>query len=287
MINISIIGPGLLGGSVALASKELNLVDKISLWVRRSDAISELVEADIADHVSDDFQEIIPEADLIVFATPVGAVGDILRQIIPIAKTNAVITDLCSVKGCVVELIDELLLNSDRKDLNFVGAHPMAGAEVGGFSNARANLFEDAVCAITPGATSSDESEALIFNFWEKLGCQCFKLEASKHDEIVAKVSHLPHLVSSALAITSLNNTNKEINLAGPGIKGMTRIALGSPEMWAEILLQNKDCVGKILEEHINSITEVLQNLKDDDYPEILKFLVNARENRMNCFPSD
>ena len=100
-------------------------------------------------------------------------------------------------------------------------------------------------------------------------------------------MSHLPHLVSSALAITSLNNTNKEINLAGPGIKGMTRIALGSPEMWAEILLQNKDCVGKILEEHINSITKVLQNLKDDDYPEILKFLVNARENRMNCFPSD
>ena len=86
MINISIIGPGLLGGFAALASKELNLVDKISLWVRRSDAISELVEADIADHVSDDFQEIIPDADLIVFATPVGAVGDILRKIIPIAK---------------------------------------------------------------------------------------------------------------------------------------------------------------------------------------------------------
>ena len=75
-----------MGGSVALASKELNLVDKISLWVRRSDAISELVEADIADHVSDDFQEIIPDADLIVFATPVGTVGDILRKIIPIAK---------------------------------------------------------------------------------------------------------------------------------------------------------------------------------------------------------
>ena len=104
---------------------------------------------------------------MIVFATPVGAVGDILRKIIPIAKTNAVITDLCSVKGCVVELIDELLLNSDRKDLNFVGAHPMAGAEVGGFANARANLFKDAVCAITPGATSM-MSQRLLFLIFGK-----------------------------------------------------------------------------------------------------------------------
>ena len=97
MNNISIIGPGLLGGSVALASKKFELADRISLWVRRPAAVEELMDANIAEIVSNDFNEVIPDSDLIVLATPVGAVGEILSKIIPIAKSNAIITDLCSV----------------------------------------------------------------------------------------------------------------------------------------------------------------------------------------------
>ena len=287
MNNISIIGPGLLGGSVALASKKFELADRISLWVRRPDAVEELIDAKVAEIVSSDFHEVIPDSDLIVLATPVGAVGEILSKIIPIAKPNAVITDLCSVKKCVVNLVDNLLNDSNREDLNFVGAHPMAGAEVGGFVNARADLFSGAVCAITPGITSSENSEAAVYKFWERLGCRCIKIEPSMHDEMVAKVSHLPHLISSALAITSLDDKSDDVKLAGPGIKGMTRIALGSPDMWAEILLQNKDSVEKVLSDHIDSINGVLKHLNDGDYDEILKFLNKARENRINCFPSD
>ena len=107
------------------------------------------------------------------------------------------------------------------------------------------------------------------------------------HDEKDAKVSHLPHLISSALAITSLDDKSGDVNLAGPGIKGMTRIALGSPDMWAEILLQNKDSVEKVLSEHIDSISEVLKHHNDGDHEEVLEFLIKARENRINCFPSD
>ena len=94
-------------------------------------------------------------------------------------------------------------------------------------------------------------------------------------------------VISSALAITSLDDNRDDVKLAGPGIKGMTRVALGSPDMWAEILLQNKDSVGKVLSEHIDSISEVLKYLKDGQHEEILKFLNKARENRINCFPSD
>jgi len=245
------------------------------------------MDANIAEIVSNDFNEVIPDSDLIVLATPVGAVGEILSKIIPIAKSNAIITDLCSVKKCVVSLVDKLLSNSNREDLNFVGAHPMAGAEVGGFINARADLFSGSVCAITPGITSSENSEAVVYKFWEELGCRCIKIDASMHDEMVAKVSHLPHLISSALAITSLDDKSDDVKLAGPGIKGMTRVALGSPDMWAEILLQNKDSVEKVLSEHIDSISEVLNHLKDGQHEEILKFLNKARENRINCFPSD
>jgi prephenate dehydrogenase len=148
-------------------------------------------------------------------------------------------------------------------------------------------LFSGAVCAITPGITSSENSEVAVYEFWEGLGCRCIKIEASMHDEMVAKVSHLPHLISSALAITSLDDKSDDVKLAGPGIKGMTRIALGSPDMWAEILLQNKDSVEKVLSEHIDSISEVLKHLKDGDHEEVLEFLIKARENRINCFPSD
>ena len=94
-------------------------------------------------------------------------------------------------------------------------------------------------------------------------------------------------VISSALAITSLDDKSDDVKLAGPGIKGMTRVALGSPDMWAEILLQNKDSVEKVLSDHIDSINGVLKHLNDGDHEEILKFLNKARENRINCFPSD
>ena len=287
MINVSIIGPGLLGGSVALACRELSNVDNIALWARRPKAIDELRELNIANIVSGELKEIIPNSDLIVFATPVGAVEKILCELLHLTKSGAVITDLCSVKSSVVNLIDKAILDSDRDDLKFVGAHPMAGAEVSGFTNARAELFVDAVCAITPGDTSSKDSEILVTQFWESLGCRCVIIDPKVHDEMVAKVSHLPHVVSSALAYNSLEDQTGAGQLAGPGIKGMTRISLGSPNMWAEILFQNKECVEKSLDQHINSMKDLLEILKNENQKELLEFLVKARENRLKSFPSD
>jgi len=287
VINVSIIGPGLLGGSVALACKDLPNVENIALWARRPEAIEELRELNIANVVSGDLNEIIRKSDLIVFATPVGAVEKILYQILPLAKRGAVITDLCSVKSSVVNLIDEAILKADRGDLKYVGAHPMAGAEVSGFTNARADLFLGAVCAITPGKTSSKDAEILVTDFWESLGCKCLVVEPRLHDEMVAKVSHLPHIIASALSCNSLEDQNGEAQLAGPGIKGMTRIALGSPNMWVEILFQNKECVERALEEHVDLINDLLKNLKDGKQEELLDFLVSGRQNRLKCFPSD
>jgi prephenate dehydrogenase len=163
----------------------------------------------------------------------------------------------------------------------------MAGAEVSGFTNARAELFVDAVCAITPGDTSSKDSEILVTQFWESLGCRCVIIDPKVHDEMVAKVSHLPHVVSSALAYNSLEDQTGAGQLAGPGIKGMTRISLGSPNMWAEILFQNKECVEKSLDQHINSMKDLLEILKNENQKELLDFLVKARENRLKSFPSD
>ena len=287
MINVSIIGPGLLGGSVALACRGLSNIDNIALWARRPEAIDELRKLDIANIVSGELKEIIPNSDLIVFATPVGAVEKILCELLPLTKSGAVITDLCSVKSSIVNLIDKAILDSGRNDLKFVGAHPMAGAEVSGFINARSDLFLDAVCAITPGDTSSKDSEILVTQFWESLGCRCVIIDPKVHDEMVAKVSHLPHIVSSALAYNSLEDHTGAGQLAGPGIKGMTRISLGSPNMWAEILFQNKECVEKSLDQHINSMKDLQKILKNENHKELLDFLVKARENRIKSFPSD
>jgi prephenate dehydrogenase len=161
----------------------------------------------------------------------------------------------------------------------------MAGAEVSGFTNAKSDLFLDAVCAITPGDTSSKDSEILVAQFWESLGCRCVIIDPKVHDEMVAKVSHLPHVVSSALAYNSLEDQTGAGQLAGPGIKGMTRISLGSPNMWAEILFQNKECVEKSLDQHINSMKDLLEILKNENQKELLDFLVEARENRLKSFP--
>ncbi|MCH2060460.1 MAG: prephenate dehydrogenase/arogenate dehydrogenase family protein [Verrucomicrobiales bacterium] len=280
MRHLAVLGPGLLGGSVALAARSFGGVDKVGLWARRSEVIPELTASNVADIVSNEIGEVVTNADLVVIATPVGALQGVMESALPFLSEGAVITDVCSVKGAVVEAADGVLSASTRNDVAFVGAHPMAGSELTGFANARADLFQGAACAITPGNSATAEAEKKIEDFWRSLGCRLSRMNPADHDKLVAKVSHLPHLVASALVQTVMSAESNAVELAGAGFRDTTRIAAGSPSMWTEILAENRDAVSSILDEHIRELGEVLVKLKENDDEWILGFLSEAKDNR-------
>ncbi|MCP4849494.1 MAG: prephenate dehydrogenase/arogenate dehydrogenase family protein [Verrucomicrobiaceae bacterium] len=280
MRHLAVLGPGLLGGSVALAARASGVTDKVSLWARRSEALGELRSSNVADIVSDDICDVVSNADLVVIATPVGALKGVLDMALPYLAEDAVITDVCSVKGVVVSTADERILLAKRQDVAFVGAHPMAGSELTGFSNARADLFSGAACAITPGESTTESAEKRVREFWGLLGCHLIGLEPDDHDALVAKISHLPHLCASALVQTAVAGDTRAVELAGAGFRDSTRIALGSPAMWTEILGENREAVSEVLSEHIKELAEVLEILRGNDNEGLSRFLEDAKNHR-------
>ncbi|MFP6874525.1 MAG: prephenate dehydrogenase/arogenate dehydrogenase family protein [Verrucomicrobiales bacterium] len=286
MRHLAVLGPGLLGGSVALAARACGVVDKVGLWARRSEALPELRSGNVADLVSNDISDVLRDADLVVIATPVGALGGLLDMALPHLAEDAVITDVCSVKGAVVAAADAALASASRKDIAFVGAHPMAGSELTGFAHARADLFSGTACAITPGSSSTAAGEQRVSEFWSRLGCKLIKLDPDHHDVLVAKISHLPHLCACALVQTAMVEDTAAAQLAGPGFRDTTRIAAGAPAMWTEILTENRAAVSGALREHINQLGEVLAKLQEPDDEGLQRFLSDSRDHRAELPPS-
>ena len=155
------------------------------------------------------------------------------EKIAPALSNGATVTDVGSVKAAVVRRLEPILGG------RFVGSHPLAGSEQSGFDAARANLFEGAVCLVTPTASSSPESTRTVRNLWESVGCRLVEMSPERHDECVARVSHLPHAVAAALVNSISLRVPDAGALAGGGYRDTTRIAAASPAMWREILLEN------------------------------------------------
>ncbi len=200
-------------------------------------------------------------------------------------QTGAVITDLCSVKASAVEVADAAISESGREDVSFVGAHPMAGSEQTGFAHAHASLFDHAACAITPGATSTTDTSALVEKFWAALGCRTIRMGAAEHDAAVARVSHVPHIAASALVLSAIDEGEDAGRLIGPGFRDTTRVASGSPDMWAEILAENREAVCDALGCYIEQMGEVLAKLRDMDNEGLRLFLLAAKDRRAEQLP--
>ena len=235
--RVTILGPGLLGGSLALALKQRGECE-VSVWARRPEALEDVRRGGI-DNVTTELRHAVADADQIVLATPVGTMPDLVRQIAPHLKRGALIMDVGSVKAPVVAELTPLLAERGC----FVGSHPMAGSEQTGFSAARADLFDGAVCIVTPlNDTPADRVEAAA-SFWRGVGCSVQILSPDEHDRVVAWISHLPHLLAAALVDAVAQNQPAAFDFCGPGFRDTTRVASGSPSMWTEILGQNREAV--------------------------------------------
>jgi prephenate dehydrogenase len=238
--RVSILGVGLLGGSLGLALKSRLSSSKIIGYGHRRASLNTALEIGAIDEAYDSAAEAVRGADLVVLCTPVGIFSDMLRQISPALKAGAVVTDVGSTKRPVVRAAEELLAGGAR----FVGSHPMAGSEKRGVEFARADLFENATGIVTPTDQTDAAALAEVVGFWRLLGMRVVQLTPEEHDRHLAAVSHLPHAVAAALVAMQ---ADAALPMAGKGFLDATRIAGGDGRLWRDILIDNADNMKAVL----------------------------------------
>ena len=274
--KLSILGPGLLGGSIGLAARHRKAASRVAIWARRPDAADEAYKIGAADEATTDLRKTVAEADLVVLATPIGAMRELGEKIRPALPDSCIVTDVGSVKYPVVAALSDVFQGKAR----FVGSHPMAGSEQAGIEAARRDLFDNAVCIVTPREDTDKAALQVVHDFWKALGCSVKTLAPAEHDEIVARISHLPHVVAAAVINVVCNDGGHPLNFVGPGFKDFTRIASGPFEMWTEICLENREEIGRALDQLIEELGKVRAAIENADTVELRTMLKRAKHFR-------
>lgn len=277
--KITIVGVGLLGGSLGLAVKNRKLAREVVGYVRRAASIAECEKAKAVDSCTRDLREAVTAADLIVLCTPLAQMLPLLKELLPAVKRGAIITDVGSVKATVVK---ELESQVAKAGAHFIGSHPMAGAEKTGVTAARVNLFEHAVCVVTPTKRSNHAALRKTEQLWKAVGARVIRLSPELHDELVSRSSHLPHVAAATLANLVLDPSHPKSQplLCANGFRDTTRIASGSPEMWRDIALANRKNLGKALETFIRDLKKIQAALKKGDEKAAEKFFKLGKQRR-------
>ena len=271
--SLAIIGPGLLGGSLALACQDT--LD-VRVWGRSAEKLAPL-EAHNFNLVSQDLGAVISGADLIILAVPVPYMKELAQQLVEAGLTeDQLITDVGSVKAV---LTNELQPTLGEKGYAFIGSHPMAGSEEQGFQAARADLFQNAPCIVTPDEFTKEEDLATLLSFWQSLGSHTHILSPEDHDAIISRVSHIPHILSSVCAGVALKDP-ENAQYAGGGLRDTSRVASGDPQLWTGILRENTEAVLPHLEEAISRLTEYRDALKGNSEEALTELLSEDKDAR-------
>jgi prephenate dehydrogenase len=266
--KISILAPGLIGGSVALAAARAYPQAELFLWSRRKESLAPVQKALPRAKTGTDLAA-TSGSDLVLLGAPASALAGLVQSLLPHLTAPTLITDVASVKSPVEKELAPLLQGRAR----WIGSHPMAGSEESGFSAARADLFQNATVILTPGPSTPAGTTRDASAFWKSLGARVVELPAGEHDRQVARISHLPHAVAAALVRAA---GQRPIPLAGPGYRDTTRVAAGPAAMWTEILLGNREEILAGLKEFRTGLQALEQALENRDAAALTKFLEDA-----------
>lgn len=272
--KLVIVGPGLIGGSIGLDSKESGLAGEVIGVGHRRSSLDDALKMGAIDRASLNIEDVAGEGDLIILCTGVGLLPEMAVKAIPLMKPGAILSDVGSTKRVITEKIDEIL---DRNDISFVGAHPLAGNEKRGIRAARRGLFQGSVCVITPGAHSAPEETERLMSFWRGLGATVCELDPETHDQYLAEVSHLPHLLAAALVDTV---SEESLGLAATGFRDVTRIAAGDPHLWVDIFMSNKEAMAGAISGLYEKLADFSSALQKEDRDALLCLLQRAKERR-------
>jgi prephenate dehydrogenase len=279
--KITIIGVGLLGGSIGLAVRQRKLAGEIAGFVRRGASLKDCERVGAVDYATTDLLAAVSNSDLVILCTPLAQMRSLTEQILPALKRGAMVTDVGSVKADVVRELEPLV---KKAGAYFVGSHPMAGAEKTGVAAARENLLENAVCVLTPTKKSSANAVRKLEQFWKSLGARTLRLDAAQHDLLVSRSSHLPHVVAATLANLVLNPASPKTQavLCATGFRDTTRIASGSPEMWRDIALANRKNLSRSVDAFVAGLKKFQGALKSGNAGAVEKIFATAKTRRDN-----
>jgi len=258
--NVTIIGVGLIGGSLARVLKSKNLAGRITGAGRSRSTLEQALKLGVIDSMGHGSTVAVKDADLVVLASPVGTFEKIVQEIGSCLKPGAILTDVGSVKGALIKSIEAAIPSSSH----YVPAHPIAGRERSGVAESTETLFQGRRCVLTPTARTDGKALNAVRDMWKAAGADITIMDADLHDRVFAAVSHLPHVAAFAMmsAVSELNTgTEDYLQFSGAGFKDFTRIAASSPEMWKDICLLNRDNLVQMIDRYLLSLNRLKHDI--------------------------
>jgi prephenate dehydrogenase len=275
--RLSLVGLGLLGGSVAKAARAEGLADEIVAVGRDRARLEPALRDGVVDRISTHLEEGVAGSDFCLLATPVATLTALLPAVWPALPDDAVLTDVGSTKAAIVSAAEAL---ARTRPLAFVGSHPMAGSEKSGYGVSRRDLFNRATVIITPTERTDSHAVKRVSAFWEAMGGRLVTLDPVTHDRATAAISHLPHLVADALVDAVVRMDPRFFEVAGRGFKDTTRIAASDARVWREIFQENRVGLAEALGAFRAALDELDRLLAAGDVTEIEGALDRIRRTR-------
>lgn len=271
--KVTIIGVGLIGGSLALAIKKHKLAREVVGLSQKQSTLDWAMKNHVIDQAYQDPKKAVNNADLVVLATPVNVITGMMSLIGPHIKRSCVVTDVGSSKTTIVQAAQTSLPNPSL----FVGSHPLAGSEKRGVEFANADLFVNSLCLMTPTQQTSRGALVRVKNLWAAVGCRVKQLPSDEHDRAMAYVSHLPHVLAYSLMEIIPPEYSE---YAAQGLRDTTRIASSSPTMWQEICLANAKNIIQSLDQAVTVLSALRKAMATGDQKVLLDHFTNGKSKR-------
>ena len=272
--SISIIGPGLLGASIAMSISQKNLAKEIHLWARKKEKLNLCIEKSWCSFAHESLEDAVKNSEIIFLCTPVDTIIPILKIIAPHLKAGAIVTDVGSVKESICCQADQISKNAK---FFFIGSHPMAGSEKSGMEHASEKLLKKATCIMTPSKETNLKALEEINQLWSKFDMNPVHMSPKDHDSLIAKISHLPHIASSILAASLDNIPTKQFKYAGGGLRDTTRVAGGSPALWQSIIAQNSNQILISIDKFEEKLLALKKSLISNDFDSLYQVLSDGQ----------
>lgn len=278
--KLAIIGPGLIGSSIAHAARRAGVVGEITASSRSAATRAEAASLGIFDSVADTAAEAVADADLVILCVPVGACGPVAAEIASSLKPGAILSDVGSVKGAIVSAVQPHV----PKGVAFVPGHPIAGTEHSGPRAGFAELFDKRWCILTPLPGEDDAAAQRLKAFWQVLGANVELMDVAHHDRVLAITSHIPHLFAYNIVGTAANladvTQSEVIEFSAGGFRDFTRIAASDPTMWRDVFLNNKEAVLELLGLFQKDLKELTDAIEEGDGDTLFTHFARTRKIR-------
>ena len=271
--QISVLGMGLLGGSITLAIRRTFSGVKTVGYSHRASTRRKAKELGVADEIAANLKDAVAKADIVILATPICTFEEYFCEMAGLLKDGCIVTDVGSTKV----LAHKWAAKSFGEKVHYVGSHPIAGSEQRGVDFARDDLFENSDCILTKTEKTNSTAMHTLKDFWSMLGCKVQLMSPAEHDKILSNISHLPHMLAAGLVNAS---DKEELKLAGLGFIDTSRIASGPANVWADILVTNSGNCGRAIDRFIKELQKLQKAVKSENKEQIEKLLDAAKNKR-------